>query len=97
MSLSFLPYIVYILLTIMSLLLFARMICWIIAMIVPPFADNVINRILASLTEPMIRPFRAVLPTINGIDIVSFIFASVFISVVRRMLQILANAQGFLF
>ncbi|HEX2913812.1 MAG TPA: YggT family protein [Chloroflexia bacterium] len=64
------------------IILIVRAIISLVAMFVPPFMDNPFYRFLAGMTDPVITPFRSLLPTINGLDLFSFIFAFILVRVV---------------
>ncbi len=79
---------VYYLLFALFILMIVRMIMSWVGMFVPPLLDNAFSRLLASITEPVISPFRALLPSINGLDFFSFIFAII-------MLQLMMSCISF--
>lgn len=76
----------YMLLVLFVIMIISMIMSW-IALAVPPLANNGFYRFLQSVTAPVISPFRALLPAINGIDFFSFIFAIV-------MLQLMMNFVG---
>lgn len=81
----------YILLFILFILMMLRVILWIIGMFIPPLMDNAFARMIASMTEPVIAPYRAILPAVNGIDFFSFIFSIIIIQIMMNFLSHLAN------
>ncbi len=89
------PAIVYILLIIMQIAFFLRFIMWIIGMIVPPLMDSGFSRFLASMTEPIISPFRTLVPEIRGIDLFSFVFAYIMLQIMTSFVGGLAGIRLF--
>jgi len=81
----------YILLFILFILMMLRVILWIIGMFIPPIMDNAFARMLTSMTEPVIAPYRAILPAVNGIDFFSFIFSIIIIQIMMNFLNGLAH------
>jgi YggT family protein len=81
----------YILLFILFILMMLRVILWIIGMFIPPIMDNPFARMLTSMTEPVIAPYRAILPAVNGIDFFSFIFSIIIIQIMMNFLNGLAH------
>ncbi len=88
-----LPLIGYWLLLALFIVMIVRMIVSLIAIFVPPLMDNGFSRFLASMTEPVISPFRALLPTINGIDFFSFIFAIIMLQLMMQFVGGLAAVR----
>jgi uncharacterized protein YggT (Ycf19 family) len=88
-----LPLVVYWLLVIMLVVMIVRMIVSLLSLVVPPLADNPFSRMLASITEPIIAPFRAFLPTFNGVDFFSFIFAIIMLQIMMNFVNIFANLR----
>lgn len=88
-----LPLVVYWLLVIMFVVMIVRMIVSLIALFVPPLMDNPFSRMLASITEPIIAPYRAMLPTVKGIDLFSFIFAIIILQIMISFVGGLANIR----
>jgi YggT family protein len=80
----------YILLAILLVLMMVRVILWIIGMFIPPLQDNPFARLITSMTEPVIAPYRAILPAVNGIDFFSFIFSIIIIQIMMGFLGHLA-------
>lgn len=80
----------YILLFILFILMMLRVILWIISMFIPPLMDNSFARLITSMTEPVIAPYRAILPAVNGIDFFSFIFSIIIIQIMMNFLNHLA-------
>ena len=80
----------YILLFILFILMMLRVILWIIGMFIPPLMDNAFARMITSMTEPVIAPYRAILPAVNGIDFFSFIFSIIIIQIMMNFLSHLA-------
>ena len=80
----------YILLFILFILMMLRVILWIIGMFIPPLMDNSFARLITSMTEPVIAPYRAILPAVNGIDFFSFIFSIIIIQIMMNFLTHLA-------
>ena len=81
----------YIVLFILFILMMLRVILWIIGMFIPPIMDNAFARMLTSMTEPVIAPYRAILPAVNGIDFFSFIFSIIIIQIMMNFLNGLAH------
>lgn len=81
----------YILLFILFILMMLRVILWIIGMFIPPLMDNAFARMITSVTEPVIAPYRAILPAVNGIDFFSFIFSIIIIQIMMNFLNGLAH------
>ncbi len=81
----------YILLFILFILMMLRVILWIIGMFIPPLMDNAFARMITSITEPVIAPYRAILPAVNGIDFFSFIFSIIIIQIMMNFLNGLAH------
>ena len=81
----------YILLFILFILMMLRVILWIIGMFIPPLMDNPFARMITSMTEPVIAPYRAILPAVNGIDFFSFIFSIIIIQIMMNFLNGLAH------
>lgn len=81
----------YILLFGLFILMMLRVILWIIGLFIPPLMDNQFARLLTSMTEPVIAPYRALLPAVNGIDFFSFIFSIIIIQVMMSFLSSLAH------
>ena len=92
-----LPLIVYIMITIVFFAMIARMILWLVLMFFPDlervFTGNIFYQTVFSLSEPMIAPFRSVLPTISRIDIFSFVFASIILQIVRSYIGMMAGLK----
>lgn len=87
---AFVAQIGYILLFILFILMMLRVILWFIGMFIPPLMDNAFARLITSMTEPVIAPYRAILPAVNGIDFFSFIFSIIIIQIMMNFLSHLA-------
>ena len=78
-------------LVILFALMMIRMILWIVGMFIPPLMDNGFARMVTSMTEPIIAPYRAILPAVNGIDFFSFIFSIIVIQLMMGFLDSLVH------
>lgn len=83
-------WVAYYLLFILFILMMLRVILWIVGMFIPPLMDNGFARLVTSMTEPIIAPYRAILPAVNGIDFFSFIFSIIVIQLMMGYLNSLA-------
>ncbi len=88
---AILAWIAYYLLLALFILMMVRVILWLVGMFIPALADNAFSRVIASLTEPIIAPYRAILPEVNGIDFFSFIFSIIIIQLMMNYLNQLAR------
>ncbi len=95
-----LAYIVWILLTIVTLAFYGRVIVWLLMLIVPDseriFTQNVFYRTVFNLSEPAIAPFRRLVPMSGSIDFLSFIMAIISLNLVRTIVGGLAQARFFI-
>jgi uncharacterized protein YggT (Ycf19 family) len=85
--------IVYLLLTFMWLMVIASVICWVISLAVPTITGTGFYRFVQGVINPVVQPFRAVIPTVNGIDFFSFILAFAFLQIVRSFVGGLAGTN----
>ena len=83
-------WVAYYLLFFLFILMMLRVILWIVGMFIPPLMDNGFARMVTSMTEPIIAPYRAILPAVNGIDFFSFIFSIIVIQLMMGYLNSLA-------
>lgn len=88
-----LAWIGYYLLFVLFILMMLRVILWIVGMFIPPLMDNAFARMVTSMTEPIIAPYRAILPAVNGIDFFSFIFSIIVIQLMMNYLNMLAQLR----
>ncbi len=91
-----LPIIGYTLLYILNLAILLRVLLWLVGMFVPPLADTGFGRFLNSVTEPIISPFRLLVPTINGIDLFSFLLAVIILRIMLTFVGDFANLRFFM-
>jgi uncharacterized protein YggT (Ycf19 family) len=85
--------IVYVLLTLLAVVLFVNFICWIISMAIPPFQESAFFRFIQSIVNPIVQPFRGIIPAVNGVDFFSFMFAIIFVYIIRGFVGMLASAS----
>jgi YggT family protein len=88
---AILAWVAYYLLLALFILMMVRIILWLIGMFIPGLMDNPFSRVITSLTEPIIAPYRAILPQVNGIDFFSFIFSIIVIQLMMNYLNQLAR------
>ncbi|MDB5079203.1 MAG: hypothetical protein JWP00_1127 [Chloroflexi bacterium] len=88
---AILAWVAYYLLFALFIMMMLRVILWLIGMFVPPLMDNPFARMITSLTEPIIAPYRSILPAVNGIDFFSFIFSIIVIQLMMNYLSQLAR------
>ena len=86
-------WVAYYLLFFLFILMMLRVILWIVGMFIPPLMDNPFARMVTSMTEPIIAPYRAILPAVNGIDFFSFIFSIIVIQLMMNYLNMLAQLR----
>lgn len=84
----------YLLLWVLSIAIFLRFILGWLGMLIPPLINNGFYKLIVSVSEPIMAPFRPLMPAINGIDLFSFIFASIMVQIMLNLVGILANAGG---
>ncbi len=90
---SVFPSIVYVLLYIESIALLVMLIMSWVVVAVPPLGQNPFFRILVSMTEPIIAPFRTLLPVIKGLDLFSFIFAYMMLRIMLGLVGTLSSVR----
>lgn len=88
---AILVWIAYYLLLALFILMMLRIILWLVGMFIPPLMDNPFARLITSMTEPIIAPYRAILPAVNGIDFFSFIFSIIVIQLMMNFVNQLAR------
>ena len=101
MSLTFIPLIVFFLLVIVAIAMYVRILIWLLAMLIPDMANTFMSngfyRLAFSLTEPLISPFRRIVPMTGSVDWFSFIFANISIYIMINFMSELAGGAHFLF
>jgi uncharacterized protein YggT (Ycf19 family) len=87
---EFLPLVVSWFLWLLVMAFVVRAICWFLGWLVPPLRDNPVARITASITEPMVAPFRGLTPDVNGFDLFSYAIAFFSLNIVMALVYSLS-------